>query len=151
MGCSQGHCSLYEVAQGYSASTFWAILDNYRTGDINCLTHCHAQDSGKWLQRMRSRQCRILLSPTPWSPPWGEGCIISPPPWSLPWGESRTCLVGNQEQRHSFQQIVYLFFSSFLLKVIMQELHYTLYSTHHLLPHLTHLSPITIPLEQSLQ
>ena len=34
----------YEVAQGYSASTFRAILDFYRTGVINCHPHCSVQE-----------------------------------------------------------------------------------------------------------
>jgi len=34
----------YEVAQGYSASTFRAILDFYRTGVINCPPHCSVQE-----------------------------------------------------------------------------------------------------------
>ena len=34
----------YEVAAGYSASTFRAILDYYRTGFINCPPHCSVQE-----------------------------------------------------------------------------------------------------------
>ena len=34
----------YEVAAGYSASTFRAILDYYRTGLINCPPHCSVQE-----------------------------------------------------------------------------------------------------------
>ena len=34
----------YEVAAGYSASTFRAILDFYRTGFINCPPHCSVQE-----------------------------------------------------------------------------------------------------------
>ena len=34
----------YEEAAGYSASTFRAILDFYRTGFINCPPHCSVQE-----------------------------------------------------------------------------------------------------------
>jgi len=34
----------YEVAQGYSASTFRAVLDFYQTGVINCPPHCSVQE-----------------------------------------------------------------------------------------------------------
>ena len=45
------HCALqvnekgeYEVGAGYTASTFRAILDYYRTGLINCPPHCSVQE-----------------------------------------------------------------------------------------------------------
>lgn len=34
----------YEVGAGYTASTFRAILDYYRTGLINCPPHCSVQE-----------------------------------------------------------------------------------------------------------
>jgi len=42
--CQVNEKGEYEVAAGYSASTFRAILDYYRTGLINCPPHCSVQE-----------------------------------------------------------------------------------------------------------
>ena len=44
----------YEIAAGYSASTFRAILDYYRTGLINCPPHCSVQELREATARDRS-------------------------------------------------------------------------------------------------